>query len=115
MKTNRYGQPEFTCPLIDRIKMLINRHIRSNDTDTSDLEDCLDLLENVRDANSTLRDCSTKYIDLYEDEQTLATSIQKELDKLQEQYDDMQSNMSYDIDTLHEQIDDLNNQISELS
>lgn len=115
MRTNRYGQPEFTCPLIDRIKMLIDRQIQSNDLDTSDLEDCLSLLEDVRDANSALRDCSTEYIQRYEDEQELTKQIQKELDQLGEKYDDLQSSSSYDIEQLQSEINNLNDQIYQLS
>lgn len=115
MRTNRYGQPEFTCPLIDRIKMLINRQIQSKELDTSDLEDCLDLLEDVRDANSTLRDCSTEYIQKYEDEQELTKQIQNELDELGKKYDDLQSDTSYDIEQLQSKINNLNDQIYQLS
>lgn len=112
MKTNAYGQPHYTCPLIDHVKDNINQFIKDNESeDFRDLKQCLELMEEIREANSLLRDSSNEFIKKFEDEETLARSIQDELDKLQEQYNDLQSDYASDIDALNEQIDELNNRI----
>jgi predicted nuclease with TOPRIM domain len=119
MKTNGYGQPPYTCPLIDRVKDNINQFIKDNESeDFSDLEQCLDLMEEIRTANSLLRDCSTEYIDKFENEEGKANDLQDEinklenqLDKLQEQYNDLQSDHASDVEALNEQIDELNDRL----
>lgn len=120
MKTNAYGQPPYTCPLIDRVKDNINQFIKDNESeDFSDLEQCLDLMEEIRTANSLLRDCSTEYIDKFENEEGRSNDLQDEVNKLekkldewQEKYNDLQSDHASDVELMQQEIDELNNRLN---
>ena len=84
MKTNGYGQPPYTCPLIDRVKDNINQFVKDNKSeDFGDLELCLNLMEEIRTANSLLRDCSTEYIEKFENEEEKNNDLQDEINKLE--------------------------------
>lgn len=112
MRTNRYGQPEFTCPLIDQVKETIKDFIEKNEcVCTINLENCLDVLDEIREANSRLRDCSTEYIEKYEDELNTSKQLQNEIEQAENKHEQIQANMADDITQLQEQVDELNNRI----
>jgi uncharacterized coiled-coil DUF342 family protein len=94
-----------TCPLIDRVLEFLN-HIEFDDQDDfngKDIDENIALLEEIRDANSKLRDWgneNAKQADELEEERN---DLQKKVKELEEEVEDYKN----EIEDLEKQIEEL--------
>ena len=97
-----------TCPIIDDVVRYVDdwRNRYSDDESESEFKDALSILEDIRSANSTLRDWGNEEYKRAEDLEKERDELQKENERLQSDITYLQSEMQY----YQAQLNESNNQ-----